>query len=116
MQSSWCVCAIAALVVFGAGQAMAGPPAAYRGEAKLVSAPSAPRAETIGGVQWTCDGDACTGVATRKANLDGPVRECKKVVAVLGPVTAYRTGPRELSEGQLRACNRAAPEVQTAAK
>lgn len=115
MQSSWCVFAIAALAVFGAGQAMAGPPA-YRGEAKLVSASSAPRAETIAGVRWTCDGDACSGVAERRANLDGPVRECKKVVAVLGPVTAYRTGPRELDKGQLRACNLAAPEVQTAAK
>ena len=50
------------------------------------------------------------------ANLDSPVRECKKVVAVLGAVTAYRMGPRELNAGQIRACNAAAPEVQTAAK
>lgn len=116
MQNSWCVCAFAAIAVFGAGAAMAAPPAALRAEAKLVSAPSAPRAETIEGIQWTCDGDACTGVAERRANLDSPLRECKKVVAVLGPVTAYRTGPRELSAGQVRACNLAAPEVLTAAK
>lgn len=116
MQSSWCVCAFAAVAVFASGAAFAGTPAAYRGEAKLAGSPTAPRAETIEGVQWTCDGDACTGVAVRKANLDGPVRECKKVVAVLGPVAAYKTGARELTDGQIRACNRGAAEVQTAAK
>jgi hypothetical protein len=116
MQSSWCVYAIAAMAAFGAGQALAGPQAAFGAQAKLAGAPSAPRAETISGVRWTCDGDACTGVAERRANLDGPVRECKKVVAVLGPVTAYRTGPRELTAGQIRACNDGAAEVHTAAK
>lgn len=116
MQSSWCVCAAAAMAVFTSGAAFAATPAAYRGEAKLASAASAPRTETIEGVQWTCDGDACTGVAVRKANLDGPVRECKKVVAVLGAVSAYRTGARALTDGQIRACNKGASEVQTAAK
>jgi hypothetical protein len=116
MQSSWCVCAAAALAVFVSGSAFAGTTAPYRGEAKLVSGPSAPRTETIAGVTWTCDGDACVGQAERKANVDGVVRECRKVAAVLGPVAAYRSGARELSEGQLRACNKAAPEVLTAAK
>jgi hypothetical protein len=115
MQSSWCVCAFAAVAVFASGTAFAGTPA-FRGEAKLVSGAAAPRTETIGGAQWTCDGGACTGVAERKANLDGPVRECKKVVAVLGPVSAYKTGPRALTDGQIRACNKAAPDVQTASK
>lgn len=116
MQSSWKLGALAALSVFAAGQASAGPPTAFSTEARLVSAPSAPRAETIEGVRWTCDGDACKGAAERRANLDSPVKECKKVVAVLGAVTAYRTGPRDLTASQLRTCNRDAPNVQTAAK
>jgi hypothetical protein len=103
------------MAVFVSGSAFAATPA-FRGEAKLVSAATAPRTETIEGVQWTCDGAACTGVAQRKANLDGPVRECKKVVAVLGAVSAYKTGPRELTAGQIRACNAGAAEVETAAK
>ncbi|MBL8554264.1 MAG: hypothetical protein JNL41_08295 [Phenylobacterium sp.] len=116
MQSSWCVFAAAAAAVFVGGSAFAATPAAFRGEATLASAASVPRTETIDGVRWTCDGDACNGVAQRKANLDGPVRECRKVVAVLGAVSAYRTGPRELTAGQIRACNAGAAEVVTAAK
>jgi hypothetical protein len=115
MQSSWCVCAAAALAVFASGSAFAAPASAYRGEAKLVSGSSAPRTETIAGVTWSCEGDACTGEAIRRANVDGVVRECKRVAAVLGPVAAYRSGSRELSQGQIRACNKGAPEVQTAA-
>ena len=116
MQSSWCVCAAAALAVFASGAAFAGTPGPYRGEAKLLGGGTAPRTEQIAGATWTCEGGACTGVAERKANLDGVVRECKKVVAVLGPVSAYRSGARELTAGQIRACNAAAPEVLTAAK
>jgi hypothetical protein len=68
-----------------------------------------PARGTIAGVAWRCDGDACVGEAPRKANLDGVVRECRKVVAVIGPVASYKTGGRELTDGELKACNRAAP-------
>ena len=123
MQNFRCVDAIAAVAVLVSGMAFAGSAAAqpaygqaaaYRGEARLVSANSAPREETIAGVAWRCEGDQCQGSAARKANLDGLVRECKKVVAVVGPVASYKSGGRELSDGQIRACNKAAVQLQTA--
>ena len=46
--------------------------------------------------------------------VDGVVRECRKVVAVIGPVASYKSGARELTDGQIRACNRGAIQVQTA--
>jgi hypothetical protein len=109
---SFRISAIAAGAVFVAGAAFA-QSGAYRAEAKLVTATTAPHEETIAGAAWRCEGDACVGAAPRKANLDAPVRECKKVVAVMGPVAAYKTGPRVLTEGDLRACN-AAAKVETA--
>jgi hypothetical protein len=105
--------AIAAGAVFVSGAALAGVPA-FQGEAKLASPVAAPRAETISGAAWRCDGDTCVGAADRKSNLDGIVRECRKVVAVLGPVAAYKSGARVADQGQLRACNTAAAGTQTA--
>lgn len=103
--------AATAVLVSGAACAQSVP---YKGEARLVNPASAPREETISGVAWRCDGEACIGTAARKGNLDGLVRECKKVAAVVGPVSAYKSGARRLDEGQLRACNRGAAPLQTA--
>jgi hypothetical protein len=118
MQNFRCVDAIAAVAVLVSGTAFAqsafAQAAAYRGEARLVASNTAPREETIAGVAWRCEGDQCQGSADRKANLDGLVRECKKVVAVVGPVASYRSGGRELSDGQVRACNKAAIQLQAA--
>lgn len=118
MQNFRCVNAFAAMAVIVSGAAFAqsafAQAGAYRGEARLVSASGAPREETIAGVAWRCDGDQCQGSADRKANLDGLVRECKKVVAVVGPVASYKSGARELSDGQVRACNKAAIQRQAA--
>jgi hypothetical protein len=105
--------AIAAGAVLVSGTAFA-QSAAYRGEAKLVTPSAAPREAVIEGVAWRCDGDACAGTADRKGNLDGLVRECKKVVAVIGPVASYKSGARQLDDGQLRACNKGAIQLQTA--
>ncbi len=112
MQNFRCVSAFAAMAVFAAGSAFAQAPA-YRGEARLVTPATTPVEQTIGGASWRCDGDACQGAAARKG-LDGVVRECKKVVAVIGPVSSYRSGARELTDGQVRACNKAAIQLQTA--
>jgi hypothetical protein len=115
---SFRISAIAAAAVFAPalafGAAASAQTTGYRAEAKLVSAMSAPHEETIAGAAWRCDGDACVGAAARKANLDAPVRECKKVVAVMGPVAAYKTGVRQLDAGQLKACNAGAAKVETA--
>lgn len=113
MQNFRCVSAIAAMAVFAAGGAFA-QTTGYRGEARLATPATAPVEQTIGGVAWRCDGDACQGEAARKGNVDGVVRECKKVVAVIGPVASYRSGARELTDSQVRACNKAAIQLQTA--
>ena len=114
MQNFKMLSAIAAGAVLVSGAAFA-QTAAFKGEAKLVSATSAPREDVIAGVAWRCEGDACVGGAPRRTNLDGVVRECRKVVAVVGPVASYKTGGRQLSDGELKACNRAAP-AQTVAR
>lgn len=113
MQNFRCVSAFAAMAVFAAGSAFAQAPA-YKGEARLLNPAATPVEQTISGVAWRCDGDQCQGAAARKGNLDGVVRECKKVVAVIGPVASYRSGARELTDGQLRACNKGAVQLQTA--
>jgi hypothetical protein len=115
MQSFRLLCAIAAGAVFVAGGAAAQTDG-YRGEAKLQAPAPAGVSQTIAGADWRCDGDACVGVASHRANLDNIVRECKKVVAVIGPVAAYKSNGREAGAGELRACNDAAPKVQTAAR
>jgi hypothetical protein len=105
--------AIAAGAVLVSGAAYA-QTSGYKAEAKLLNAATAPREETISGAAWRCDGDACVGAAAHKGNVDGVVRECKKVVAVIGPVASYRTQGRQLDDGQLRACNKDAVQLQTA--
>ena len=115
MQSFRMLSAIAAGAVLVSGAAYA-QSMAYKGEARLLNAASAPREETIAGVAWRCEGDACVGAAPRKTNLDGVVRECKKVVAIIGPVSSYKTGGRQLTDGELKACNRGAPADQTVAR
>ena len=113
MQSFRMLSAIAAGAVLVSGAAY-GQSAPYRGEARLVSATSAPREDINAGVAWRCEGDACVGTEARKGNLEGLVRECKKVVAVVGAVAAYRSGGRALDDGQLRAFNAGALKLQTA--
>ena len=116
MQNFRCVQAIAlATAVFASGAAFAQTDG-YRGQATLKSAATAPQEAVIAGVPWRCDGEACAGSAARKGNLDGLVRECRKVVAVIGPVSSYRSGGRELTDGQLSACNKASAQVLTASK
>ena len=90
---------------------------AFHAEAKLAGAPATTSA-TIADANWSCQGDTCVGQADRRGSLDGPVRECKKVVAVLGPVAAYTTGGLKLQDGDLKACNTAANKgsAATAAK
>lgn len=117
MQNFRCVGAMAVgsvLVQLAAvGGAFAQVPG-YAGQARLVTPTTAPVEQNISGVAWRCDGDQCQGAAARKGNLDGIVRECRKVVAVIGPVASYRSGARELTDGQVRACNRGAIQLQTA--
>lgn len=113
MQNFRCVGVIAAAAAFMSGAAFA-QGSGYSAGATLVSPEQTPREAVIEGVAWRCDGDQCAGAADRKGNLDGVVRECRKVVAVIGPVSSYRSGGRELTDGQVRACNKGAIRMQTA--
>ena len=112
MQNLRLMSAIAATAVLASGAAFAadGP---FRGQATLANAGSAKEA-TIAGVAWKCEGDSCSGFAERRATLDSHVKECRKVASAFGPLTSYRSRGRELSPGNLSACNRAAA-VQSAA-
>lgn len=117
MQSAFLPSAFAALTVFAAGAAMAQPPGGvdFNARATLASAAAAPQEAKINGVQWRCDGGQCRGVGERVASADNIVRECKRVVMVIGPVTSYQNRGRELTDGQLKACNKVG-ELQTARK
>jgi hypothetical protein len=95
--------AIAAGAVLAGGAACA-QPAAFRAEAKLATPVSAPATMTVSGLNWSCTGDTCVGVAEH-ASLDNPVKECRKAAAALGPFIAYTTHGRELSAGTVKACN-----------
>jgi hypothetical protein len=106
--------AAGSLLTAGTAFAAIGP---FHAEAKLAG-PAATATATIADANWSCQGDTCVGQAEHRGSLDGPVRECKKVAAVLGPVAAYTTGGLKLAEGDLKVCNTAATKgsASTAAK
>lgn len=80
-------------------------PVPFRAEAKLMSPGVSTKNFLIAGVEWRCEGDTCKGASDRRRNLDGPVRECRKVTAAIGAIVSYRTGSFDLPRGQVRACN-----------
>ena len=86
----------------GASLEPAGPGAA-------VATLASPRALTqvFDGRSWTCDETGqCVG---RGGGANQPaLRECRRFVARLGPVTAYSRGGQALTEAELARCNTAA--------
>lgn len=105
------ISALTAALALMASGAFAAAPGPFKGEATLAAPVSAPTEAVISGVTWKCDGDKCVGAAERYSSLDNPVRECKKVVAQVGPLSAYTTRGRELTPGNLKACNLAAAKA-----
>jgi hypothetical protein len=100
---------LAAAVLFVSASFISAPAfaGAFHAEARLASAAGAPATATISDAAWRCDADACVGEAAHRG-LDNPVRECRKVAAVLGPLAAYETRGLKLDAGDLKACNVAA--------
>ena len=89
----------------------------FHGQVKLAAAVSQSTTIAVNGVDWRCDGDTCAAATDRAPGLDGFMRECRKVVAALGPVTAYSSQGRVMSAGNLVACNQAAKDgVQVASQ
>jgi len=80
----------------------------FHGQARLATPVAQKATFAVNGVDWSCDGDTCAALTDRSPGLDGFMRECRKVVAALGPVTAYSSQGRTMSPGNLAACNEAA--------
>ncbi len=51
---------------------------------------------------WICEEESCEAVLNRRT---ATVRVCKRVVAELGPVSAFGTDADALSEDELTECN-----------
>jgi hypothetical protein len=100
--------AIAVCAATLGGSAWAQVPGDFRAAARLADPAKAPAEAMIAGVSWRCTAQGCVGLAARYNTLDSVQRECRKVVAVLGPVTAYASRGQRLGRSSLSACNRAA--------
>lgn len=104
------------------GLVLAGPSAAqtFQGTAKLATPVSAPTSAIVEGVEWRCEGDTCRGSGERRAKLDSFMKECRKVAAAVGPLTAYTSRGHSLTDRNVATCNRLAaanrPDSQLAAK
>jgi hypothetical protein len=82
--------------------------AAPYAEAKLAAPLTAPKTQVLGGLEWSCTGDACTAnpkgaVATWSTNY-----ACKKVASAFGALASYSSRGMTLTGGDLNACNKAA--------
>lgn len=92
---------LAAAVLFAAAPAFAADAPAT--SLTLADAAKAPASRVIvDGASWRCEGASCTasGGASQPA-----ARACRRVVAKLGPVTAFSYKGEALDEQALAACN-----------
>jgi hypothetical protein len=94
------------LMCASAGSMAGAPP--FSGEATLAKAIAAPSEVQVDGVTWRCQGDKCQGRAERRSTLDSQIKECRKVAAALGELTAYTSRGREMTKGSVETCNRLA--------
>lgn len=104
--------ALCAAAAFSAGfPAFAAP--SSRAQAVLVTPAAQQASYTVEDVTWSCNGAYCRS-EPRKVGLDSVVKECRKTAAVIGPVKGFTTRGRELTKGDLRACNTGATEIAKA--
>jgi hypothetical protein len=106
MPSAKLLAAAAAGAILFAGQAHA---AVFRTEAKLASPAAQPLPAAVGDEGWRCDADSCVA-ERRQQSLDNPMRQCRKVAAALGTVTAFASEGLKFDAGDLKSCNRAAKD------
>jgi hypothetical protein len=78
---------------------------AMAGAATSPISPSDPPATVAA---WRCEGDQCGGGGPNGPSAGDLFRECVKVVSVIGPVSRFQSGGRELSAHDLAQCNRRA--------
>jgi len=86
--------------------------AGYSGEATLAEPVAAPSETVIDGITWRCEDVKCAG-RSHRSQVDSQLRECRKLVAALGAVTAFRSRGRSLSTKALAECNGLAEEQST---
>jgi hypothetical protein len=99
---------VAVCMIGLSGAAAAAGSGAYQAEASLVQAVQTATDKDVDGVNWHCDGDKCVGKAERRSSLDSYMKECRKVAAALGKLTAFSSRGRQMSKVDLAICNRAA--------
>ena len=105
MPSATRIAAFAAGALLLAAQAHAAT--VYRSEAKLAAPAAQPLTATVSGAAWRCEGEACVGERSQPT-LDNPMRECRKVAAQFGALSAFTSGGQKFDAGDLKACNVAA--------
>jgi hypothetical protein len=98
---------IAALSAAALSTTAVAAPAVW-GHAKLAAPLAAPKTQTIGGVDWKCEGDACVATVTGVAQTWPAMYACKKVAAAFGTLAAYESSGVPMSAGNLSVCNKAA--------
>jgi hypothetical protein len=81
----------------------------YRSEAKLAAPAAQPLTATVSGAAWRCEGEACVGESAH-ATLDSPMRECRKVAAQFGALSAFSSSGQKFDAGDLKSCNVAAKD------
>ena len=90
-----------AFAATAAGAAMAQPTGT---SLTLQSAGKAPAKLIIDGAVWKCAGAECA--ATTAGDPQPASRACRRVVARLGPVTAFSWEGKAFSSDELAACNK----------
>jgi len=109
MQTKFISAGLMACTLF-AGPAFA---AGFQGQATLASPVSATSTTVVEGIEWTCQAATCAGVSDKKAGLDSQMKECRKVAAAIGPLSAYSSRGRAMSAVNLSVCNRLAAQKAT---
>jgi hypothetical protein len=112
MQTKLFATAVFSLGILGAGAASSAETA--RGQAKLATPVASATTTTVNNVDWRCEGDACVGVSSSPPGLDGFMKECRKVAAALGPLTAYSSRGRVMSDNEVKNCSTAAKPATVA--
>ena len=54
---------------------------------------------------WRCEAERCVRKAQSDTSRD-LLAQCRRTVRIVGPVSHYRQGDRQLGDADLRACNR----------
>jgi hypothetical protein len=74
-----------------------------KAEARLATPVSEPRKVVVDGRAWMCAAETCTTIVEDSGQTLR--RECTHLVKAVGPLLAYRSSGRQMTEADLAACN-----------